>query len=148
MVVIVNALPAVDKTEFVYSVNGLHASGTAGQALYRCWTDVGQKPGEQKNRPFCTSGPVDMQDLFHSRADFVCQRDVCRLRTLFGLRRWHHVLPVDKRQSSSACIRSGCDGARFLFFCRQKSVCVMPAFAVDRCRPSCPSLVNLERKKG
>jgi hypothetical protein len=66
MVVIVNALPAVDKTEFVYSVNGLRAPGSAGQALYRCWTVVGQKTGEQKNGPFCTSGPVDMQDLFHS----------------------------------------------------------------------------------
>jgi hypothetical protein len=74
MVVIVNALPAVDKTEFVYSVNGLRAPGSAGQALYRCWTVVGQKAGEQKNGRFCTSGPVDMQDLFHSRAGFACQQ--------------------------------------------------------------------------
>ena len=35
MVVIVNVLLSVDKTEFVYSVNGLRAHGAVGQALYR-----------------------------------------------------------------------------------------------------------------
>jgi hypothetical protein len=71
MVVIVNTHAAVDKTEFVYSVNGLRAHEAAGQALYRCWTDVGQKRGQQKNQSFCTSDPVDMQDFFHSGSDFL-----------------------------------------------------------------------------
>jgi hypothetical protein len=70
MVVIVNAGLAVDKTEFIYSVNGLRAPGAAGQALYRRCTDVGQKTWTQKKRLFCTSGPVDMQAVFHSRAGF------------------------------------------------------------------------------
>jgi len=70
MVVIVNAFLAVDKKEFVYSVNGLRVHGSAGQALYRCWTDVGQKCREPPERGFCTSSPVDMQAVFHSRAVF------------------------------------------------------------------------------
>jgi hypothetical protein len=51
----------------------------------------------------------------------------CRMRTLFLLRRWHHVLPVDRGQSSSGYVSFGYDGARFLFFCRQKSVRVVSA---------------------
>ena len=98
MVVIVNAFLSVDKREFVYSVNGLRAPGAAGQALYRCCTDVGQKRGEQKKRLFRTSRPVDMQDLFHSRAVFACRQGVCRIRTRLGMRRWHHVLPVDQAE--------------------------------------------------
>jgi hypothetical protein len=50
-----------------------------------------------------------MQGFFHSRADFVCRQDVRGLRTLFWMRPGHHVLPVDKRQSSSGCIGFGCD---------------------------------------
>jgi hypothetical protein len=72
IVVIVNASLAVDKKEFIYNVNGLRDHEAAGQALYRCRTDVGQKPGEQKKRLFCTSAPVDMQHLVHSRAGFAC----------------------------------------------------------------------------
>ena len=70
MVVIVNAFLSVDKTEIIYSVNGLRAHGAAGQALYRRCTDVGQKTWKQKKRSFCTSGPVDMQAVFHSRVGF------------------------------------------------------------------------------
>jgi hypothetical protein len=83
----VNALLSVDKTELVYSVNGLRAPGSVGQALYRFWTDVGQKAGEQKKRLFCTSAPVDMQVLFHTRAGFVCRQSACRMQTLFWMQR-------------------------------------------------------------
>jgi len=74
----------VDKPEFIYSVNGLRAHGAAGQALYRCCTDVGQKPVWQKKRLFCTSGPVDMQDLFHSRPGFACLEALAGCEQGFG----------------------------------------------------------------
>ncbi len=133
MVVIVNALPAVDKTEFVYSVNGLRTRGVAGQALYRCCTDVGQKAGEQKNRLFCTSGPVDMQDLFHSRAGFACQPGLagcerccgCDVGIAFFL----------QTKGSRAVVASALDAAvpSFFFFADKR------AFASCRlCRRSLP----------
>jgi hypothetical protein len=125
MVVIVNAFLPVDKKEFVYSVNGLRAHESAGQALYRCCTDVGQKAGEQKKRLFCTSGPVDMQRLFHSRAGFVCKQSACRMRTLFWMQHWHHVLSADKTTVGQWLrqLRMRQCPASF-FFCRQKGVCV------------------------
>jgi hypothetical protein len=59
----------VDKTGFVYRLKGLRMPGWAGKALYPACTDVGQKPGEQKIRCFCTCGAVDMQGFFHNRPE-------------------------------------------------------------------------------
>lgn len=97
MVVIVNASLAVDKTEFIYSVNGLRAPGAAGQALYRRCIDVGQKIWKQKKRSFCTSGPVDMQAVFHSRPGFEgVERQRKQVVVSLWRRRMRLVLSADK----------------------------------------------------
>jgi hypothetical protein len=62
----------VDKSEFVYSVNGLRNFESAGKALYRGRSNVGQKRRSQKKAGFCTLAPVDMQAFFHRRCDFPC----------------------------------------------------------------------------
>jgi hypothetical protein len=61
----------VDKAGFVYSVNGLRVNGSAGKALYRSWTDRGQKGRASRNAAFCTLDPVDMQAFFHSAVVFM-----------------------------------------------------------------------------
>jgi hypothetical protein len=68
----------VDKQRFVYSVNGLRASGCAGKALYPSCTELGQKQSAQKKRGFCTFVAVDMQAFFHRRAGFP---DISRLNS-------------------------------------------------------------------
>jgi hypothetical protein len=60
----------VDKAGFIYSVNGLRVNGSAGKALYRSWTDRGQKRSSSRNAAFCTLDPVDMQAFFHSACGF------------------------------------------------------------------------------
>lgn len=67
---IVNAGSAVDKQGFVYSVNGLREFQYVGKRLYGCRTEVGQQWASLQSSAFCTSDPVDMQPLFHSRANF------------------------------------------------------------------------------
>jgi hypothetical protein len=60
----------VDKPGFIYSVNGLRVNGSAGKALYRRWTDRGQKRSSSRNAAFCTLDPVDMQAFFHNGCRF------------------------------------------------------------------------------
>jgi hypothetical protein len=161
----------VDKKKFIYSVNGLRDRGSAGQALYRCCTDVGQKSRQGKIRSFCTSGPVDMQDLFHSRAGFaaVCLQflhadrersrfsasHASRTQRLFRMRQGRLVLPADKTDVAQWSAPLWPRRVPCFFFCRQKGVCVMSALPPAaqraghvRSRDSFPLLVNLDRKKG
>jgi hypothetical protein len=62
----------VDKSEFVYSVNGLRNFESAGKALYRGWTMLDKNGEASKKAGFCTLAPVDMQAFFHRRCDFPC----------------------------------------------------------------------------
>jgi hypothetical protein len=68
--VIVNAGSAVDKQGFVYSVNGLREFQYVGKGVYERRSEVGQESASLQTRGFCTSDPVDMQRVFHSRAVF------------------------------------------------------------------------------
>lgn len=70
MVVIVNAYLSVDKTGLLHKISSLGRTKRAGQGLYRACTDVGKKKPGGQSSAFCTSGPVDMQGLVHSRAGF------------------------------------------------------------------------------
>lgn len=72
LVVIVNAASAVDKGDFIYSINGLRDFQYAGKGVYRSGTDVGQNFSSLQRRGFCTSDPVDMQRVVHRRAGFRC----------------------------------------------------------------------------
>ena len=163
--------------------------------LDRCWTKTrrAEKWAVLHIRSCGYAGP------FPQSSWFCMPTRACRTRTLFRVQRRHHVLPADKRQSSSGCVSFGCAAAQFLFFCivklvlhahqglqdtnaisaatlasrsscrqttveqwsRQLSMRRCPGFflqtkershragfAVNRCRASCPSLVNLDRKKG
>ena len=114
----------MDKTGFVYRLKGLREPGWAGKALYRACTDVGQKPGEQKIRRFCTSGAVDMQRFFHRRLQkqrFSClsgnfsSRDCLADRTVFSgvatdrplfsvdKTRWADLLPGVRLRAACLC---------------------------------------------
>ncbi|MFL6633262.1 MAG: hypothetical protein ACJ8HJ_13215 [Massilia sp.] len=136
----------MDKNEFIYNVNGLRDNEAAGQALYRCRTDVGQKPGEQKKRLFCTSGAVDIQHLVHSRAGFACLQGACRMRTLVWMRRRHHVLSVDKTKVEQRLRRVWLRQCPASFFLQTKRRSRRTGFAARRSFGTFPSLVNLDRK--
>ena len=68
MVVIVNAQFTVDKNGLLHKISSLRFRQGAGQGLYRACTDVGKKTASLQKAAFCTSHPVDMQRLVHSRA--------------------------------------------------------------------------------
>ena len=68
MVVIVNAQFTVDKIGLLHKISSLRLKQRAGQGLYRACTDVGKKTASLQKGAFCTSHPVDMQRLVHSRA--------------------------------------------------------------------------------
>lgn len=70
MVVIVNALFAVDKIDFFHKINRLRGVELAGQTLYPSWTLTGQKSCCSQERRFCTSHPVDIQQVFHRPSRF------------------------------------------------------------------------------
>jgi hypothetical protein len=65
----------VDKVVFLHNVNGLRASGCAGQALRLACTDLVQMSAACRSQPFCTFVPVDMHGFVHSRCQLA--RAVC-----------------------------------------------------------------------
>lgn len=66
LVVVVNAPLSVDKPVFLHSVNGLRASGGAGQTLFLTCTVFVQILPACESQPFCTFLPVDIHGLVHS----------------------------------------------------------------------------------
>ena len=67
---IVNDDVVVDKKSFLHKISSLRRRELAGQGLYPASTDVGEKTACRSRRRFCTSDPVHIQRLVHSRAVF------------------------------------------------------------------------------
>ena len=65
---IVNDDVVVDKKSFLHKISSLRRHELAGQGLYPARTDVGEKTACQQRSRFCTSDPVHIQRLVHSRA--------------------------------------------------------------------------------
>ena len=66
LVVIVNGKVSVDKIGLLHSIKRLRHRLPAEQSLRPACTELGQKTNVPSKRSFCTSDPVDIQELFHS----------------------------------------------------------------------------------
>ena len=67
---IVNDDVVVDKKSFLHKISSLRRRELTGQGLYPASIDIGEKTACRSRRRFCTSDPVHIQRLVHSRAAF------------------------------------------------------------------------------
>lgn len=144
MIVIVNALFAVDKLNFAHSVNDLGLLEHAGKTLWLSLTNRGQKFSKSRQGFFCTNSSVDIQRVFHSLrqkmvykacflhsktilqrsfgglADLVPGRDRVVPVCLGGLSRLEGLDAKSGQTTISGAGRYACSPAAS-FFCRQTS---------------------------
>jgi hypothetical protein len=134
LVVIVNAQSPVDKIGLLHKISSLRHRQGAGQGLYRACTDVGKKTASLQEAVFCTSHPVDMQRLVHSRA--CIRRAFCRQAGTTGVQQ-----PVLRSQAAPACRRHDeaafLAGVRIFAFCQtcKQSIIYGTSFSANGCRP-------------
>lgn len=67
---IVNDDVVVDKKSFLHKISSLRRRELTGQGLYPASIDIGEKTACRSRRRFCTSDPVHIQRLVHSRTAF------------------------------------------------------------------------------